>query len=113
MPTPTRKSIITSTVGELTTDEKEQFGLSDELKERIQERESDTRQRIAILFVYIYFALLTIILVGMPLYNLLVYQLTHNKDLIIPVTDMVQTYSAVVGPTLGFVIAYYFKNKGE
>lgn len=75
--------------------------------------DSRTRQQIAKIFVYIYFALLTLIIIGAPVYNIVAIRVTGRNDLVIPLTDIIQTYSAVVGPTLGFVIAYYFKSKND
>lgn len=37
------------------------------------------------------------------------FYLTGKTDLLIPSKDAILTYSAVVGPTFGLVVAYYFK----
>lgn len=81
---------------------------------QLKQSDSTTRQRIARLFVVAYFILLGLILIGVPIYNLIAYHATRDaKSLQVSLTDTIQTYSAVVGPTLGFVVAYYFKSKNE
>lgn len=91
----------------------QQDELVEKVKEALDREDSLTRQRIARQFVTIYFALLALLLIGIPIYNIVVIRVTQRADLIIQLTDIVQTYSAVVGPTLGFVIAYYFKSKSD
>jgi|GEM_PF-1250044 len=91
----------------------QQDDLTDKFRETLQQEDSSTRQQIARLFVGIYFGLLALLLIGIPIYNIVVIRITQNESLIIKLTDIVQTYSAVVGPTLGFVIAYYFKSKSD
>lgn len=84
------------------------------LDARLLRSDTTTRQTIAKYFVFTYFALLALILLGVPLYDLIAYHLTHDvKSLQLSLTDVIQTYSAVAGPTLGFVIAYYFKSRNE
>lgn len=77
------------------------------------QKDDDTRQEVAKKFVKYYFALLTLILIGVPAYNAVMYGLTGNADLAISLKDAILTYSAVVGPTVGLVVAYYFKTKHE
>lgn len=77
------------------------------------EKDDDTRQEVAKKFVRYYFILLTLIIVGVPAYNAIMYALVHNSSLSISLKDAVLTYSAVVGPTVGLVVAYYFKTKQE
>lgn len=66
--------------------------------------ESQKRGEIAQYFVRGYFYLLTLIILGIPLYNLYAEQ-TIQLDL----AEILQGYSAIIGPLIGFVIAYYFK----
>jgi hypothetical protein len=76
--------------------------------------EADTRRRIAERFVILYFVILIILTIGVPIYNLVAFRIgNHDQSLQIGLRDILQTYSAIVGPTLGFVIAYYFKSKNE
>lgn len=72
-----------------------------------------TRQGIAKKFVTYYFAILIVIIVGVPAYNLAAYALTGNSSLAISFKDAILTYSAVVGPTVGLVVAYYFKTRND
>jgi hypothetical protein len=81
---------------------------------QFQPKDDDTRQWIARLFIILYFILLATLLIGIPIYNLIAYRITGSADTLqIKLSDIVQTYSAVVGPTLGFVVAYYFKSRNE
>jgi hypothetical protein len=76
--------------------------------------EADTRRKIAERFVMLYFALLIIITIGVPIYNLVAFKIgNQDPSLQVSLRDILQTYSAILGPTLGFVIAYYFKSKNE
>lgn len=72
--------------------------------------DTETRQEVAKKFVKYYFFILLMILVVVPLYNYYCFKQFRNTDLLVPLKDMILTYSAVVGPTLGLVVAYYFKN---
>jgi len=87
----------------------------DELKGlQIEQADVGTRQRIATIFVIAYFSLLLLLIISVPIYNLVAYHVgNREKTLQIPLGDILQTYSAIVGPALGFVIAYYFKSKNE
>ena len=78
-----------------------------------QEKDDDTRQEVARKFVRYYFLLLMLIIIGVPAYNATMYALVNNNDLAISFKDAILTYSAVVGPTVGLVVAYYFKSKQE
>lgn len=78
-----------------------------------QEKDDDTRQDVTRKFVRYYFGILIAIIIGVPLYNLGCFYLTGNNDLLIPFKDAILTYSAVVGPTFGLVVAYYFKTTKE
>jgi hypothetical protein len=76
--------------------------------------EADTRRKIAERFVLLYFALLIILTIGIPIYNLVAFRVgDQEQSLQLSLSDILQTYSAIVGPTLGFVIAYYFKSKND
>lgn len=75
--------------------------------------DDQTRKEVALRFVKYYFLILILIVIGVPVYNLVVAANNYSDAIIIPLKDTVLTYSAVVGPTLGLVIAYYFKSKGD
>lgn len=77
------------------------------------QKDDDTRQEVARKFVRYYFLLLALIIVGVPAYNAVMYALAHTNDLSVSLKDAILTYSAVVGPTVGLVVAYYFKTKRE
>lgn len=80
----------------------------------IEITEADTRKKIAERFVIAYFILLGLLIIVVPVYNLVSFKIAgEQKILQIPLGDILQTYSAIVGPVLGFVIAYYFKTKNE
>lgn len=80
----------------------------------IEITEADTRKIIAQRFVMAYFGLMGLLIIGVPIYNLVAFHISGDQKILqIPLADILQTYSAIVGPALGFVIAYYFKNKHE
>jgi len=74
------------------------------------EKDDDTRQKVARKFVDFYFGILILIVIGVPFYNYLIFEYTGSTDLVLSFKDAILTYSAVVGPTVGLVVAYYFKN---
>lgn len=84
-----------------------------QLKLSGEEKDSETRQEVAKKFVRYYFELLTLIIVGVPVYNIVVFRLTSSSELAISFKDAILTYSAVVGPTVGLVVAYYFESKNR
>ncbi len=67
-----------------------------------------TRDVIARTVVQTFFLLLGVILIGVPVYNANV-----ASDLRLDLPDLLQQYSAILGPVLGFVIGYYFKSKND
>jgi hypothetical protein len=74
-------------------------------------QDTATRQTLAKMFVYFYFGLLFLILVGVPTYNYFIYKVTHDSALVISIKDALLTYSGILGPTFGMVITYYFQSK--
>ena len=78
-----------------------------------QSGDDETRQKVAKMFVHYYFAILVLIIIGVPLYNYLMYKHASSPGLVISIKDAILTYSAVAGPTFGLVVAYYFKSKPE
>lgn len=81
---------------------------------QLEPTDTGTRHLVAKLFVAAYFGLMMLIIIGVPIYNLVAFKIAgEQKILQIPLGDILQTYSAIVGTSLGFVIAYYFKTKNE
>lgn len=78
----------------------------------VSKQDSDTRQNIAKKFVRYYFNIMILIIVGVPIYNYLMSR-SGSPQLVISIKDALLTYSAVVGPTIGLVMAYYFKSKSD
>ena len=76
-------------------------------------KDDETRQEVARKFVKYYFLLMTVIIIGVPAYNAGMFAILRTNELEIPFKDAILTYSAVVGPTVGLVVAYYFKSKQE
>jgi hypothetical protein len=106
------KRLINEEATQLSKAAEQQEQIADLRGPQLQPKDDDTRQWIARLFIILYFMLLAVLLVGIPVYNLVAYRVTGGSDTLqIPLSDIVQTYSAVVGPTLGFVVAYYFKSR--
>lgn len=75
--------------------------------------DDETRQQVARMFVHYYFAIFIMIIVGVPLYNYLMFKHADSPNLVISLKDAILTYSAVAGPTFGLVVAYYFKSKSD
>ena len=86
---------------------------SDAATEVARQSEGDTRNELARNFMRWYFVILLLLLVGAPIYNLVAHQVTGDDQLNLAPIDIIQTYTSVVGPLFGFVIAYYFKNKND
>lgn len=123
---------ISQELKELNRDVEAQIATTEDLQAiQIEEKRNDsgTRQKIANRFVMFYFGLLAVIILLVPLYNYFAFKqemkysdvtfatsastYTQPEPLRISLSDLIQTYSAIAGPTLGFVIAYYFKSKND
>lgn len=76
-----------------------------------RDKDDDTRQEVAKKFVIYYFRILILVIIGVPLYNVFSIRWTGNSNLVIDLKDAILTYSAVVGPTVGLVMAYYFESR--
>lgn len=113
MPTDKAKQQVNLEIKSLDKVAEEQRQVEDLKRPQAQANDADTRQKIARQFVTIYFVILALIVVGAPTYNLIAFKVTGGNNLQIKLGDIMQTYAAVVGPTLGFVIGYYFKSKND
>ena len=78
-----------------------------------EELDGITRQEIAKLVTYLYFGILILVIVGIPVYNLVAFSVTNGDTYKFDLIDVLQGYQAVVGTLVGFVIAYYFKEKND
>jgi len=78
-----------------------------------KELEGRTRHEIAKLVTWLYFSILLVVIVGIPVYNLVAQTVTHTDSYKIGLLDTLQGYQSVVGTLVGFVIAYYFKEKSD
>jgi hypothetical protein len=85
----------------------------DQIKEGIAAQDNRTRGILARNIVRYYFALLLLILLGVPLYNYLMISAANKPMLMLSIKDSLLTYSAIVGPTVGVVLGYYFKSKAD
>lgn len=75
--------------------------------------DNETRQEIAKLVTWLYFGILLLVLAGIPTYNLIAFAITNGDEYKLDLIDTLQGYQAVVGTLIGFVIAYYFKEKSD
>lgn len=91
---------------ELEDDKESQEQLAQDI---IAIQESDMRSNMARKFVHYYFGIMSLIIIGVPVYNYLMSR-ADKAALAISIKDALLTYSAVVGPTIGLVVAYYFKS---
>lgn len=80
------------------------------LESELEKDKQDTksRSRIACGFTVAFIALLSVIIVGVPLYNCSI-----GKENPLDVSDLVTTFVAQFGTPLGFVLGYYFKDKNS
>ncbi len=78
-----------------------------------EQLDNETRQEIAKLVTWLYFGILILVIVGVPVYNLAAFTITNGSDYRFDLIDVLQGYQAVVGTLVGFVIAYYFKEKSD
>jgi Na+/glutamate symporter len=93
--------------------QKEKSQQEESVRDLITRQEGETRQALAKRFINYYFIILILVIVGVPIYNYLMYQVARQPDLIISIKDAILTYSAVTGSTFGLVVAYYFQSKKE
>ncbi|MFH0854397.1 MAG: hypothetical protein V1891_02810 [bacterium] len=70
-----------------------------------EEHETKDRSKLAKALIYSFLGGMGLILIGVPVYNL--FAIT---DLRLDVFNMLTTYSGVLGPFVGVIAGYYFKN---
>lgn len=108
------KKEITEQIKSLNLEAREQQEVEELKRPLLEPTDTGTRQKIAKLFVIAYFGLMILLIIGVPIYNLVSFKIAGEQEILqIPLGDILQTYSAIVGTSLGFVIAYYFKTKNE
>lgn len=70
-----------------------------------EEHETRDRSRLAKALIYSFLGGIGVILIFTPIYNLSV-----AADLRIDIFNILTTYSGVLGPFVGVIAGYYFKN---
>lgn len=65
-----------------------------------------SRAKIALLFVRWYFGLILLILLGVPIYNLIIGSKTGLE-----LSSTIAQIGTLLGSPLGFVVGYYFKEQ--
>jgi hypothetical protein len=70
-----------------------------------KKHKDETRSQIALFVVRSYFYLMGTILVGVPVYNLFVY----DPNLYLSVKDLISVLAGAMSGIFGFVVGYYFK----
>lgn len=71
-------------------------------------RDSQYRSRIALMLTRAFIVIMTIIIIGIPIYNAI-----FGKETLIDQNRLLETFNSIFGTILGFVLGYYFKDKGE
>jgi hypothetical protein len=75
-----------------------------------REHEDKTRSRLASIFVWGYFVVLSISILLAIINNIVVQVYKLDPKIVIDVKDMISAISGAVGISLGFVVGYYFKS---
>lgn len=70
-----------------------------------EEHETKDRSKLAKALIYSFLAGIGLILIGTPIYNSLV-----STDLRIDLFNFLAAYSGTLGPFVGVIAGYYFKN---
>jgi len=112
-PTAPRGQKSIKDIQELRVNSDIQENLATHLQQQSSQSDVDTRQHIAKNFIRWYFVLFLTILIGLPVFNLFANQITGGNEYKLDLLDVIQGFSSVVGPLVGFVIAYYFKSKND
>jgi len=75
-----------------------------------KQKRDDDRWHLSKWIVAWYIAFTALILIGIPIYNLIVY-IFRFYDAKLDLVDILGQFNAVFGVPLGFVIGHYFKEK--
>jgi len=79
-----------------------------------KQHKDKTRSKIALIFTWGYFAIITLGLVGVPTFNFLIsYFLPQTSLQPLDLKDAILTIGSILGSTFGFVLGYYFKGSEE
>lgn len=71
-----------------------------------------TRSRIAVAFTHGFFVILTLIICGVPVYNLAALSL-GQPSLVLELKDTLIVISGIISGPFGFVLGYYFKSSDK
>jgi hypothetical protein len=80
-------------------------------KKDIKRNTAKTRNKLAIMFIKLYFATLALSFAIPWSFNLCVYLITGNSQLFVSIKEIIMLITSALGGPLGFVIAFYFKNE--
>lgn len=87
-------------------------GYEEDLDSSLEEREADTRNSIARIFVTWYVFLIPFIFVVIVIFNLwIILGKPDMVEYLIPIEDTLMVLQALLGTPLGFVVGYYFKSQ--
>lgn len=87
-------------------------GFEEDLDSSLEEREADTRNSIARIFVSWYVFLIPFIFVVIVIFNLwIILGKPDMVEYLIPIEDTLMVLQALLGTPLGFVVGYYFKSQ--
>lgn len=87
-------------------------GFEEDLDSSLEEREADTRNSIARIFVSWYVFLIPFIFLVIVIFNLwIILGKPDMVEYLIPIEDTLMVLQALLGTPLGFVVGYYFKSQ--
>lgn len=96
---------MTATTSDKFSPKFEKMRLESEIETTKQDNRS--RSRIALIFTFAFIGFIGLILIGGPIYNTAV---GDSKP--IDIQELITTFVAQFGTPLGFVLGYYFKDRG-
>ncbi len=71
-------------------------------------RDSQYRSKIALILTWAFIIIISIIIIGVPICNIFL-----ENDTRIDQGRLLESFNSIFGTILGFVLGYYFKDKGE